>query len=129
MDVLTRTDIASLLRFDFSAVDDIRYYNGIVFKGYIQGLPGSVLSGGQYDRLMEKMHRKSGAMGFAVYMDALEMLEAPAAYDVDAVLLYSETDSLTAVRAKAEALMAQGKTVLVQRQMPENIRCKEVLNM
>jgi GTPase Era involved in 16S rRNA processing len=49
--------------------------------------------------------------------------------DVDAVLLYSETDSLTAVRAKAEALMAQGKTVLVQRQMPENIRCKEVLNM
>lgn len=119
----------AIFRFDLSAVDDLRYYNGIVLKGFVKGIPDSVLSGGQYDRLMEKMHRKSRAMGFAVYMDALEMLEAPAAYDVDTVLLYSETDPLPAVRAKAEALIQEGKTVLIQRQMPVNIRCKEVLNM
>ena len=56
-------------------------------------------------------------------------IEEVAAYDVDTVLLYSETDPLPAVRAKAEALIQEGKTVLIQRQMPVNIRCKEVLNM
>ena len=101
----------------------------LVLKGFVEGIPDSVLSGGQYDRLMAKMGRKSRAMGFAVYMDALEMLESPAAYDVDTVLLYSEADPPAAVRAKAEALMAQGKRVLVQRSVPEHIRCKEVLKM
>ncbi len=63
-----------IVRFDFSVVNDPRYYNGVVFKGYIEGLPGSVLSGGQYDRLMRRMRRPDGAVGFAVYMDQLERL-------------------------------------------------------
>uniref|UniRef100_UPI004055D7E7 ATP phosphoribosyltransferase n=1 Tax=Agathobacter sp. TaxID=2021311 RepID=UPI004055D7E7 len=67
-------DIADMLRIDFSVVSDINYYNGIVFKGFIEGIPFSVLSGGQYDKLMQKMHRKSGAIGFAVYLDVLERL-------------------------------------------------------
>lgn len=54
---------------------DANYYNGTVFKGYINGVPSAVLSGGQYDRLMEKMHRHSKAIGFAVYVDLLERLE------------------------------------------------------
>lgn len=60
---------------DFSLVGDMKYYNGIIFKGFLQGIPGSVLSGGQYDRLMRKMERKSRAIGFAVYLDMLERLE------------------------------------------------------
>ena len=64
-----------VIRVDLSAVDDMRYYSGIVFKGYIQGVPGSVLSGGQYDHLMQKMGRTAGAIGFAVYIDDLERLE------------------------------------------------------
>ena len=63
-----------ILRFDFSGVDDIHYYNGILFKGFLQGLPDSVLSGGQYDNLMRKLRRRSGAVGFAVYVDRLERL-------------------------------------------------------
>ncbi len=68
-----------ILRVDFSMVDDLHYYNGILIKGFVQGLPGSVLSGGQYDNLMRKMGRKSGAVGFAVYVDQLERLDAPEA--------------------------------------------------
>jgi NAD-dependent DNA ligase len=63
------------VRFDFSVVNDMSYYNGIVFKGYIAGVPSAVLSGGQYDKLMQKMNRRSGAVGFAVYVDLLERLE------------------------------------------------------
>ena len=45
---------------------------GTIMKGYINGIPSPVLSGGQYDPLMEKMHRRSRAIGFAVYINLLE---------------------------------------------------------
>lgn len=59
---------------DFSITSDTNYYNGIAFEGYIEGLPDCVLVGGRYDRLMQRMHKKSRAIGFAVYLDALGML-------------------------------------------------------
>ena len=57
---------------DFSAVSDMNYYNGIIFRGFLSGIPDSVLSGGQYDRLMQKMGRNAKAIGFAVYLDKLQ---------------------------------------------------------
>lgn len=59
---------------DFSSVSDLKYYNGIIFKGFIKGIPGSVISGGQYDHLMKRMQKKSRAIGFAVYLDMLDGL-------------------------------------------------------
>ena len=67
----------ALVRLDFSVVGDMRYYNGVVFRGMIEGISGAVLSGGQYDRLMRRMHRDAGAVGFAVYLDSLERLSEP----------------------------------------------------
>ncbi|MBR6753241.1 MAG: ATP phosphoribosyltransferase, partial [Clostridia bacterium] len=75
MEKISKTQLASFFRIDFSVTDDVNYYNGIVFKGYIQGIPDAVLSGGQYDKLMKKLHRKSHAIGFAVYTDLLDRLE------------------------------------------------------
>lgn len=63
------------LHIDFSVSSDVNYYNGIVFKGYIKGIPTAVLSGGQYDKLMRKFARKSKAIGFAVYTDMLERFD------------------------------------------------------
>ncbi len=60
---------------DFSVVDDLNYYNGVVFKGFVPGIPDPVLSGGRYDRLMRRLHRASGAVGFAVYMNVLDRME------------------------------------------------------
>ncbi|MBQ6971310.1 MAG: ATP phosphoribosyltransferase regulatory subunit [Synergistaceae bacterium] len=56
------------IRYDISAVTSLAYYSGVVFKGYIEGVPDAVLSGGQYD-----IAGASGT-GFAVYLDALEGL-------------------------------------------------------
>ena len=118
--------IASSLAIDFSVVDDIHYYNGFVFKGFISGLPSSVLSGGQYDKLMKKMGRKSRAIGFAVYMDLIERLEPPRAeYDVDTVLLYDADTDLNALRDQAEALRRDG-SVLVQQQIPAELRFRKL---
>lgn len=70
----TGSDLENRILIDFSATGDLRYYNGIAFKGFISGIPGSVLSGGQYDKLMRKMGRKDRAIGFAVFLDMLERL-------------------------------------------------------
>ncbi|MBE7087548.1 MAG: hypothetical protein E7369_04525 [Clostridiales bacterium] len=59
---------------DFSVVNNMKYYNGLQFRGFVEGLPDSVLSGGQYDKLMNKMHKKSRAIGFAVYLDGIDRL-------------------------------------------------------
>ena len=123
-------EIRAMIRFDFSAVDDVRYYNGILFKGYIPGIPRRVLSGGRYDRLMANMGRKSGAVGFAVYMDALERLDTRGKeYDADDLLLYDGGATLANLSAKVQELKDMGRSVLVQRQIPEHIRVRRILKL
>ena len=122
--------ISENLRIDFSVVDDIHYYNGIVFKGFINGLPAAVLSGGLYDKLMQKMKRQSGAVGFAVYMDMLERLDHTVSeYDVDVVLLYDETADLAVLRGKVSELIQGGCRVLAQREKTETIRYKQLMQL
>ncbi len=74
MDAFEGTGLEDMLRIDFSVVSDLNYYNGIIFKGFVEGVPDGVLSGGQYDKLMDNMNRTSRAIGFAVYMDYLGKL-------------------------------------------------------
>ena len=58
------------IKIDYSAVSNLNYYNGLVFRGFIEGVPESILSGGQYDGLLKLMGKKnSRAVGFAVYLD------------------------------------------------------------
>ena len=59
---------------DFSVVSDLKYYNGIIFNGFVSGIPSSVLLGGQYDKLMKRMGRSSKGIGFAVYLDCIERI-------------------------------------------------------
>ena len=118
------------IRIDFSVTGDLGYYNGIVFKGFINGIPQSILSGGQYDNLMKRMGRKSRAIGFALYLDLLEELaDAPAAFDVDTVLLYDETTDAKTVLDAVESLGKTGKSVVAQRQIPEKLRYREALRL
>lgn len=72
LDGLTRCEFADKIFVDFSVTNDMNYYNGTVFKGYVNGVAGAVLSGGQYDRLMKKMGKRSNAVGFGIYTDKLE---------------------------------------------------------
>lgn len=127
---LDGSGVEDLLRIDFSVVDDLHYYNGFIFKGFVQGLPGSVLSGGQYDRLMTKMKRTDRAIGFAVYTDLLEQLEQPSEdFDVDVVLVYDDSASLADIRTHARLLSQQGRSVMVLPEIPQDIRCKKLLKL
>ena len=119
----------SILRIDFSVVNDVRYYNGTVFKGFVKDVPVGVLSGGRYDKLLEKFGRKAGAIGFAVYLDALERMEDLRPFDVDVLLLYGEKEDLATVRMWARDLMQSGKSVQVQRAIPEDLRYQKLMKI
>ena len=116
------------LHFDFSVVDDLHYYNGLVFKGFVQGIPQSILSGGQYDKLMRKMNRRSAAVGFAVYMDMLERLDMDKEYyDVDILLIYEDGVEAATLRNCIDSLIAQGNRVMAQQKIPQNIRYRQLM--
>ena len=120
-------DYGDMVRIDFSVVDEGSYYNGIVFRGFAEGVPDSVLSGGQYDRLMRQMGRRGGAVGFAVYLDRLgRMPEAAREYDVDTLLLYDEGCDLTALYAAADTLLKEG-SVMLQKEIPAKLTYRQAV--
>lgn len=59
------------IRLDFTIINDIAYYNGIIFQGFVSKLPRAILSGGRYDKLLEKFNKGKGAMGFALSLSDL----------------------------------------------------------
>ncbi|MBQ9099470.1 MAG: ATP phosphoribosyltransferase regulatory subunit [Clostridia bacterium] len=127
---LTAWGCGDKVRIDFSVINDMNYYNGIVFKGFVNGVPAGVLSGGQYDRLMRKMGKRADAIGFAVYLDLLERLcEETPLFDVDTVLLYDETTELQALTKAVETLSATGESVTAQRVVPPKMRYRRLVRL
>jgi ATP phosphoribosyltransferase regulatory subunit len=118
------------LRVDFSLMNDIDYYSGIVFQGYVQGVSRAVLSGGYYGALMKKFGHDLDAIGFAVYLNELSHLYPPAdGPDVDALVLYGEGDDPMALMAATERLRAAGLRVRVERDAPAGVRYKSVMRL
>lgn len=118
------------INIDFSVVSDMNYYNGITFCGYVENLPGSILSGGRYDNLLRKMGKNAGAVGFAVYLDLLSYLDNSAElYDVDVLLVYDNSVSAERVFAEVSRLMAEGKRVRTSVTEKVNIKYKSVIKL
>ncbi|MFQ7454625.1 MAG: ATP phosphoribosyltransferase regulatory subunit [Flavonifractor plautii] len=73
------------VRLDFSLVNSMDYYNGVIFQGFLPGLHTPVLSGGRYDNLPRKMGKQVGAIGFALSMGLLEERADGGRFDADVV--------------------------------------------
>ena len=130
VNMLTACGFGDRIRIDFSVINDMNYYNGFVFKGFINGISAGILSGGQYDNLMHKMGRRAGAIGFAVYLDLLERLNADQSdFDVDTVILYDENAELEVLNDAVRMLTANGKSVMAQRSVPDKIKYKQLLKL
>ncbi len=111
---------------DLSVGNDLKYYSGVVFKGYIEGIPASILSGGQYDKLLKKMGRKSKAIGFAVYTDLLCRLDNRDAFPIiDNVILRCDNTDPHALTKFLKSLPEEEK-LLVTASLPEGKRWKRL---
>ena len=70
-EILSSFGLSDKFILDFSVINDMNYYNGLVFQGFINGVPKSVLSGGRYDKLINRFGIEASAAGFAVSIDLL----------------------------------------------------------
>ncbi|QHI73126.1 ATP phosphoribosyltransferase regulatory subunit [Aminipila terrae] len=118
------------IQIDFSVVNGMNYYNGIVFQGFINGIPSAVLSGGRYDILMKKMGKQSGAIGFAVYLNLLQYLSySREPYDIDVLLLYSTLTDVKVLTEAVKELHRGGQSVQVQKTIPQNLKYKKLVQI
>ena len=129
VEVLKACDAYDNLRLDFSVVNDMNYYNGIIFQGFIESVPHSVLSGGRYDNLVEKMGKHKGAIGFAVYLDGLERMAAEKQFDVDVLLNYSADTPLSIVMNKVNELVNEGNSVKAQKGSDTGLKYRMLICM
>ncbi len=125
--ILEESGLGENVQVDFSVGNDMKYYSGVVFKGYLEGVPTGVLSGGQYDKLLKKLGRKSGAIGFAVYLDLLERLEKKAEdFDVDTLLIHGPDADAAALVKEAQRLSQEG-SVRVVTAVPEDLSYRRLV--
>lgn len=115
-DALGYNGFAGHLNLDFSVVGELDYYNGLIFRGYLGGLPQGILTGGRYDNLMHKMGKKSGAVGFCVQLDELSTyIRTGRRYDFDMLVTYDDGCDWAALLATVRALTANGHIVRLER--------------
>ncbi len=118
------------LLLDFSVINDLSYYNGLIFQGFIDGVPGTVLSGGRYDELMRRLGKDSQAIGFAVYTDQLENMERQRGdYDLDVLLLYDDKAEAEKLSAAVRMLTSNGQRVRAQKVKSDRLSYKQLLRL
>lgn len=128
-DFLLKSPYSENIQFDFSVVDDMNYYNGFLFKGFVDGVASEVLSGGQYDNMMKKINRTSSAIGFAIYLDLLDKNIMNEGFDFDVLLLYDSQNDPLKVAKKVRELTAKGLSCSAQKVKPPKIKFKEIIDI
>ncbi len=129
-ELLSASPYSDRILFDFSLVNDMNYYNGFVFRGFIDGISEGVLAGGQYDGMMKRMGNSAGAIGFAVYLDLLEQLaESRAERGVDALVLYDAGTGPEAVAREVRRLTEAGLCVSAQHAVPSGLKYGRLIDL
>lgn len=117
------------MQFDSSVINDMDYYNGTVFRGYIKEAPSSVLSGGRYDNMMKRFGKEQCALGFALYLGELDRaFYASPEYDAD-VYLYQNGFASEDVAAAVKSLTEKGLRVYAGAQKNPPVAVKSVYEM
>jgi ATP phosphoribosyltransferase involved in histidine biosynthesis len=68
---LRNAGVRNKIYIDFSMSGNLDYYDGIVFSGIIPDVAGTVMSGGSYKNLLNRLGSENGGLGFALRLDLL----------------------------------------------------------
>lgn len=110
------------VRLDFSIINDLDYYNGIIFQGFVEQVPNAVLSGGRYDKMVKRFGINADAIGFALYIGELDKLfQRFQKYDIDAFVLYKDDTDPIKVMKFVNSLTSNGKSVRAETSIPKNL--------
>lgn len=104
---------------DLGLINDLDYYTGVVFKGYVKGYGEMVLSGGRYDTLTKYYGQYIPATGFGLNVD--DLINAIASQDestesnyIDYKINYKKPVRKKAIEL-AKSLREKGYTVELER--------------
>lgn len=127
-ETLKSVSLSDKVQLDLSVVNQSSYYNGIIFSGYVKASPTPVLAGGRYDNLAGKIRKGIGAVGFAVYLDNLNLYyPTHRETDCDVLILNKGGQSDSVLMKIVESFVANGETVRVEKEIPENFKAGRVL--
>lgn len=126
--ILQKFGYADKINVDFSAYGNADYYNGIVFNGYIKEIPHSVLSGGRYDRLLNKFGKCGGAIGFALYLGEIDRYLAKDDDFVDYLIIYNDKTQIKALEL-AESRFKEGSSVRISTSKPFGLAFKNIVDL
>ena len=124
---LSEMGIGEKIQFDLSIVNDIDYYNGIIFKGYVKELGSCILAGGQYDQAAARLGKKAEAIGFALYLNEVNrIVQEKEEYDIDALVLYRCGEPIVSVAKAVRGLQEEGLSVRAEKARPKNVRARDI---
>ncbi|WP_147534066.1 ATP phosphoribosyltransferase regulatory subunit [Bacillus marasmi] len=90
-EIISDYGVEEHVKFDFTLINHMSYYTGILFELYAGNVGFPLGSGGRYDHLLEKFGKETGATGFAVRVDRLlEALGQLEQLDPISCIVYSE---------------------------------------
>ncbi len=129
-DIIASFGFSDKFILDFSVMNDFSYYNGLVFQGFVDGVPKTVLSGGRYDNLVKRFGCDTAAAGFAVYTDLLNRyFYGTEEYDCDVFLLYSEACKPSDVLNVQESVIQSGESCIALTTEPCDKKYKRKITM
>ncbi|WP_425446407.1 ATP phosphoribosyltransferase regulatory subunit [Dethiothermospora halolimnae] len=70
-DIITELGYEDYISFDLGLINDLHYYTGTIFNGYMDNYGSIILNGGRYDKLAENYGKDIPATGFGVNIDKL----------------------------------------------------------
>ncbi len=112
LEIAEKCGFGDKINIDFSATANADYYNGFIYNGYINGIPHRVLSGGRYDKLLQKLGKSGGAIGFALYLGEIERYLIKDERPIDCVIVSDGKDVASALM-RAQKVAESGKVVYV----------------
>lgn len=124
-EIIAKFGLSDKFILDFSVINDMNYYNGLVFQGFISGVPKSVLSGGRYDNLIKRFGIDASAAGFAVSIDLLNNFKyRPKEFDYDVFLMYTADCDPASVLAAEREIVASGQRCIALSEEPKGCKYK-----
>lgn len=116
------------ININFSASANADYYNGVIFNGYIEGVPHCVLSGGRYDKLLDKFKKCGGAIGFALYLGEIERELAKDNETVDYLVVYDASTQSEALEF-AQNKIGGGESVRISAKLLSGLQYRNLIDL
>ena len=140
-DILKMYGLEQYIVIDLGLINQMGYYSGVIFQGYVEKFGKPVLMGGRYDRLGDEFGAALPAIGFACEIESLvkatESRDVSPRLLIDVKIVYEDTRLAEGIAIANElrernysvVSLPEKKEQVVRQQSVCTIRLEEASNM